>query len=82
MEKLSGPEELRLCVKNMNATNESFNTQFTAEQLLQIHRMLLASGWDILPDEWTDRQVEEALNGKPPKWDKNECPIYDCEKDG
>lgn len=73
---LSGAEELRLCISNMNTTNESFNDRYSAEQLIQINRMLVLSGWDIYPDQWTQRQVREALAGTPPRFDDNERPIY------
>ena len=73
----TGAEELRLIVSNMNTTSETFNDRYTLEQLVQIGRMLLASEWDIYPDQWTDRQVREALKGIPPQWDKaTEKPIY------
>jgi len=72
----TGAEELRLIVENMNITREDFNDRFTAEQLVQIGRMLLASEWDIYPDQWSDRQVREALAGKPPRFDARERPVY------
>lgn len=74
--KLSGAEELRLAVSNLNATREGFNDQFTAAQLLQINRMLVLGEWDILPDMWTRRQVKEALAGVPPQFDDQERPVY------
>jgi hypothetical protein len=79
-ERLSGAEELRLCVSNMNVVSESFNDQFTTAQLLQIHRMHILSEWDIYPDKWTTRQLREALKGKPPMFDDNERPIYKVKK--
>lgn len=63
-----GPDELRRIVRNMDACTEDFNCRFSAEQLLLLGRALLASEWDIYPDEWTERQIREALGGKPPKW--------------
>jgi len=72
----TGPEELRLIVSNMNYNNEGFNEHYTAEQLIQIYRMQIASGWDFWPDEWTTRQVKEALAGIVPQWNDNEEPIY------
>jgi hypothetical protein len=51
-EDISGADELRRVVSNMDTTSESFNDDFTAEQLLQIYRMLVLSEWDIYPDEW------------------------------
>lgn len=75
-EKRSGADELRTIARNMDATTESFNDRFTAEQLLTIGRAFLASEWDFYPDQWTARQVREALKGKPPRWDDNEKPVY------
>lgn len=73
---LTGAEEMRLCVSNMNVNRESFNNRFTAAQLLQINRMLILSEWEIYPDQWSARQVREALNGTPPQFDENERPVY------
>jgi len=74
----SGANTLRIIVNNMNYCRESFNQQFTLEELVTIGRMLLTCGWDILPDAWELRQVQEALQGKPPRWDpESEKPIYD-----
>lgn len=75
-EKRSGADELRIIVRNMDATTEGFNDRYTAEQLIQIYRMHLASEWDIYPDDWTSRQVREALKGKPPRWTDDERPLY------
>jgi len=69
-------DELRHMVSNFNACNESFNQRFTLEQLVTLHRVWMACGWDIYPDTWTDRQIREALRGIPPQWDDNEEPVY------
>lgn len=71
-----GIDELRHMVRNFNDCNETFNQQYTIEQLLQIHRMWMESGWDIYPDRWTERQLKEALEGTPPSWDDHEKPTY------
>lgn len=77
MDEKTGADELRLIVQNMNVTRESFNDQYTLEELIQIYRMHLLSEWDFYPDEWTSRQVKEALKGIPPKWNKKtEKPYY------
>ena len=75
-EKFTGAELLRKVVMNMDTTTESFNDRFTAMQLVQLGRMLLASDWDIYPDQWTARQVKQALRGWPPHFDENEKPVY------
>lgn len=76
MEERTGIEELRLMVNNFDSCREDFLDRFTLEQLVQIHRMWLASEWDIYPDTWTDRQVKQALAGKPPRWSaRSEKPL-------
>jgi hypothetical protein len=72
----NGADEMRLIVRNMNRTRESFNARYTSEQLIQIFRMHLACGWDIDPDEWTPRQVREALAGTVPTWDIRQRATY------
>ena len=76
LNEMTGAELLRLIVSNINATRESFNDKYSIDELIQIHRMFLLSDWDIYPDEWTKRQVKEALEGIPPQWTKNEKPKY------
>lgn len=74
----TGIEKLRLLVSNANYCNESFNEQFTIEELIKIHRALALCAWDILPDSWTERQIREALElGRVPTWDEQERPTYD-----
>lgn len=73
----SGIDHLRLLVKNLDYCNESFNEQFSAAELLKIHRAWMLSGWDIYPDTWTARQIKEALAGKSPNWDERERPKYE-----
>jgi hypothetical protein len=78
----NGADEMRLIVRNMNRARESFNSEYTSEELLQLYRMQWASGWDISPDQWTPRQVREALAGRAPQWDENEQPRYAPSGDG
>ena len=79
--KRTGAEELRAIVETMNGTNEGFNDRFTAEELVQIFRMMFASEWDLYPDTWAPRQVAEALQGRIPTWNDEEEPTYDvCAK--
>lgn len=73
---MTGAELLRLIVQNINTTHESFNDQYSLDELIQIHKMFLLSDWDIYPDDWTKRQVKKALQGIPPQWTKNEKPKY------
>ncbi len=76
----TGGDELRLIVQNVNTTRDGFNDNYTTEQLIQIYRMQLASEWNFYPDQWTPRQVREALAGKPPQWDAEEKPMYGSAK--
>lgn len=64
-----GIEELRRAVNLFGNTCESFNQDYSAEQLITIYRAYLASGWDITPDRWTARQTREALAGHMPQWE-------------
>lgn len=75
--KRSGADQLRVIVQNMDATRESFNDEYTAAQLVTIYSMQLESEWDFYPDQWTARQVREALAGKPPRWNDDETPLYE-----
>ena len=73
----SGMDLLRQAVEALDGCREDFLDDFTPPQLLQIHAMWKASKWDIAPDEWTKRQIKEALAGKPPEWDREtEKPVY------
>lgn len=69
-------DELRKMVRNFDSNNETFNQRFSMSQLIQIHRMWMASEWDFHPDEWTEQQVQEALAGHPPQWDQDEKPVH------
>lgn len=79
---MTGIDELRNAVSLFDGCHESFNQSernpFTAEQLLQIYRMhqKCECECDFYPDEWTYRQVKEALAGKPPQWDEEEKVVY------
>lgn len=73
----SGADLLRLIVRNMGDCRESFNQRFTAFQLVKLGIAHLASGWDLLPDQWEERQIREALRGKVPRWSNDYKPIYD-----
>lgn len=77
MSKMTGAQLLRLIVNNLDACAENFLDRFTADQLIQIGRMHLLSEFDFYPDQWTDRQIREALIGKVPQWTANETPKYE-----
>ena len=75
-EERTGMEQMRVIVAALNGCRESFLDQFTIPQLIKLYKAWLNSKWDFMPDEWTDRQVKNALRGKAPMWDNNENPIY------
>lgn len=69
---------LRLYMGNLDHCREDFLDKFTTDQLVQIARMHVASEWDFYPDVWTERQIKEALRGKPPNWGgSDKKPVYD-----
>jgi hypothetical protein len=73
-----GIDQLRSAVRLFDNCNESFNQRFTGEELLTLWRMYRECGWDIPPDDWAPRQIEEALeHNAPPRWDDSERPLYD-----
>lgn len=76
-ERRTGAELLRLIVRNMDDCRESFNDRFGAIELVKIGLCHLASGWDMLPDQWEERQIREALRGKAPRWDSDYKPVYE-----
>lgn len=64
LEGLEGIENLRRAVKMFNACNESFNQRFGAHGLINIYEALLRSEWDIYPDRWTPKEINDALAGR------------------
>lgn len=74
--KRSGATLLRLIVRNLGDCRESFLDRFTAIELVKIGLCHLACGWDKPPDQWEEKQVEQALRGKVPRWDSDYKPIY------
>jgi len=76
LEKMSGAEQLRLIASVINNVTENFSDKFTLEQLIRLAFMAILSEYDFLPDQWTDRQVRDALQGYPPRWDDDEKPVY------
>lgn len=74
---MTGIQKLRNVVLFFDYCTESFNDQFSIEQLITIYDVYDKCGWYIYPDEWTQRQVDEALKGIIPRWDDNQKPVYD-----
>ena len=60
----TGIEQLRKAVGLFNNTNESFNDRFSAHELISIAQAYTRSEWDITPDQWTSKEVEDAIDGR------------------
>jgi len=69
-------EMLREMVDSFDNCNESFLDDKTVPQLLTIYNCWMRCGWFIRPDEWTTKQVKEAMEGIAPDWDAEERPVY------
>lgn len=68
---MSGAEQLRRAVNLLDSNKEDFNEEYTAEELLKIVRACWLSEWDVMPDEWTQSQVEAAIaHGTPPQFEE------------
>jgi hypothetical protein len=86
--QLSGIEILRRTVKLFDSNAESFNLEYSAEELIQIARACWESGWDCWPDAWTKEQVEKAIKGESPQFEErahglhavgvSDCNCRDC----
>jgi hypothetical protein len=66
-----GIDELRNTVSLFNGCNETFNTSFSAAQLIALYRAYDQCGYDITPDVWADWQIDDALLGHIPQWHSN-----------
>lgn len=75
--KQTGIETLRRAVNLFSNCNDTFNETWTAAQLVAIYEAFQGSDWDITPDRWTERQINEALEGRAPTWDDDQEPTYD-----
>ncbi len=69
-------EKLRAMVALFNNCDESFNQQFTIEELAKLHEVYQKCQWDIPPHRWSERQLSAALKGKVPMFDDNGLPVY------
>jgi hypothetical protein len=71
LEKLSGPEVLRRAVKLVDSCREDFNIEYTSEELIRLAKICWLSAWDILPDNWTQEQIDRALAYDTiPEWEE------------
>lgn len=59
---------------------ESVIEKHPASALRAIARACWASDWDVLPDQWTPRQIEEALHGTAPAWVEREGKLVPLHK--
>lgn len=75
-EKTAAIEILRDMVAAFDMVNEEFNWRFTLTELVRIWDAWNQCGWDFYPDQWSDRQVREALRGIAPDWDDRERPVF------
>lgn len=75
-EKLSDIEKMRRAVNAFSYCNEAFLMRYNILELMLLHLAMVNCKWDFLPDQWTNRQVREALKGIVPCWDGNEMPVY------
>jgi len=75
---LGGVELIRAIADMTRWTSEDFWAGMTAEQVIAIGRAHRDSEWDFLPDQWSPRQVAEALVGITPRWaGEDEQPVYE-----
>jgi hypothetical protein len=80
-EQLTGIEYLRNMVEAFNGCREDFldsgKRAFSVKQLMRIYDCWLRSPCDVYPDNWSKRQIQEALDyDMAPDWDENERPVY------
>jgi hypothetical protein len=71
LEAMSGPDQIRRMTNTINMCKEDFNQEYSAEELMKIVRACWLSEWDILPDQWTQQQIDAALeHGTPPEFEE------------
>jgi hypothetical protein len=63
-QRRTGMKQLREAVSLLNNTRESFNDRFSVHELISIAQAYTRSEWDITPDQWTTKEVEDAIDGK------------------
>lgn len=80
----TGIDLFRYSVTLFDHCNESFNRSFSGVELLKIADACQQSKWDIYPDQWEERQIQEAITqSKIPNWTEVEgklIPVYDSEE--
>jgi hypothetical protein len=73
-------ENLRDMVAAFDQCSEDFNCRFTLPELVRIWDAWNQCGWVFYPDQWSDRQVREALRGVAPDWDDEERPTFAADR--
>ena len=64
--------EMRAALALFDQCNETFNDGIESEaHAIAIYRACCAADWDYYPDQWTPRQVREAIRGRAPTWTQN-----------
>lgn len=72
-----GIEVLKEAVSRFSCCHTDFVYRYTVKELLKISDAWGRSGWDIVADQWTTRQLNEAIElDRAPTWDDNEKPTY------
>ena len=74
---MNGFERLQKTVNVFSHTQMDRFDHLSSEELLTLFDAYMASDWDITPDHWTDKQVDSALAGIPPKFNDDMSPRYD-----
>ncbi len=63
-------DDLRACVTLANNTDGA--DRWTAEEWLKLYAAYQASEWDRTPCQWSEEQIEQALeHGIAPEWDQS-----------
>jgi hypothetical protein len=73
---ISAAELLRAVVAMCDFCNESLWDRYSVKQIVAIYAAYDQCGWDFAPDQWTTKQLREALQGIAPDWDRTEAPLY------
>ena len=79
-EQTAAIEILREMIAAFDQVNEEFNWRFTLPELVRIWDAWNQCGWDFYPDQWSDRQVREALRGIAPDWNDREQPVFAADR--
>lgn len=75
--KWTAIETLRHISSAFDYCNETLLQRYTIEELLKIYDAWMRSEWDFYPDQWTTRQLGDAIKkGRAPTWSDSEEPTY------